>query len=173
MNSERPNSQHTESAEQTEEKQTRMAPEQPIVPKISSNASTEPTFPRFKELPIELRHEIWKSAISSRIVHIYERPIREPRPPLSSLHFRGQSSSQEQRRQYGGGLDWETAAHLARERAEQKGHSLSWSDPEPWLWQLSREGISVPDDDEDGDFRLDKGVLRGKGGNGGADDYRV
>lgn len=125
-------------AEQTDDMEIRMTLEQPNFPR-----SAELTFSRFKELPIELRYEIWKLAISSRIVHIYERPIREPSPPAHTLLLPGQSSLQKQHLQDRGELDWETAVRLARERAEHQGQSSSWSDPTLWLWKRSSEGSSA------------------------------
>ncbi|KUJ22906.1 uncharacterized protein LY89DRAFT_664687 [Mollisia scopiformis] len=43
------------------------------------SAANPPTFPQFRDLPGELRHAIWRMAMPGpRIVHIYERKVRNP-----------------------------------------------------------------------------------------------
>ncbi|KAE8444186.1 hypothetical protein EG329_000783 [Mollisiaceae sp. DMI_Dod_QoI] len=115
----------------------------------SSNTLVEPTFPRFRELPIELRQAIWRMAMPYRIIHIYERPVKVPKPNKLSTKapFSEGQRSQEQRRQ-----GWPMVEQAVWPRQCQRDGKLGYWKPMLAPFQhLQEEDLSLEQKGRSGD----------------------
>ncbi|CZR51316.1 uncharacterized protein PAC_01191 [Phialocephala subalpina] len=77
-------------------------------------SGTSIEFPRFPDLPTELRHKIWRAAMPRRVVHIYERPV----------------------------LDTHELAHRKRHRRLEQLGVKTRSEPNEWMWKRPWDGYS-------------------------------